>query len=102
MEQLRLSVPEMQIKKKGQYMKAKYHVKNHPEDVEMYKENEFEVEKSLAARNARLKKKKLPTSIALDEDTIFKLKAIAEERGIPYQVLMRSYILKGLKEDEAS
>ncbi len=26
----------------------------------------------------------------------------AEERGIPYQVLMKSYILKGLKKDTAS
>ena len=47
------------------------------EDEQIYLENEFEEEKSLAARNVRLKKKKLPTSIPLDED-----------------------ILKGLKEDK--
>ena len=41
------------------------------------KDSWFEEEKSLAARNVRLKKKKLPTSITLDED-----------------------ILKGLKEDK--
>ena len=83
-------------------MKAKNYVRNHPADIEMYKENKFEKEKSLKGRKERLKKKKLPTSVALDEHTIAQLKAIAEERGIPYQVLMRSYILKGLKEDTAS
>jgi predicted DNA binding CopG/RHH family protein len=83
-------------------MKAKKFVKNHKKDIEMYKDNSFEIEKSLKAREQRVRKKKLPTSIALDEDTILKLKSIAEDRGIPYQVLMRSYILKGLKDEEAS
>jgi predicted DNA binding CopG/RHH family protein len=83
-------------------MKAKKFVKNHKKDIEMYKDNSFEIEKSLKAREQKVRKKKLPTSIALDEDTILKLKSIAEDRGIPYQVLMRSYILKGLKDEEAS
>ena len=82
-------------------MKNKRFVKNHPADVEMYKEVEFEADKSLKSREERLKRKK-PTSVALDEDTINRLKELAEERGIPYQVLMRSYIIKGLKEDSAS
>ena len=82
-------------------MKTKLYVKNHPEDVEMYKENEWEEEKVKASRDAKRKKLR-PTSIALNDDTVEKLKRIAEGRGIPYQVLMRSYILKGLKEDEAS
>lgn len=82
-------------------MKAKIYVKNHPVDAEMYKEIEWEEEKVRDARDLKRKKLK-PTSIALSEETINQLKRIAENRGIPYQVLMRSYILKGLKEDEAS
>ena len=81
-------------------MKNKGYVKNHPTDSESYKEIIFEEDKSLRDRKDRLKKKR-PTSIALDEETISRLKELALERGIPYQVLMRSYILKGLKEDSA-
>jgi predicted DNA binding CopG/RHH family protein len=69
----------------------------------MYKKISFEEDKVLAARHrlteAR-KKKKRPTSIALDEETIQKLKMLAEVKGIPYQVLMRSYILKGIHEEK--
>ena len=66
-----------------------------------YDEVSFEVEKTLNSRKNR-KTNKRPTSVALEQETIDQLKQIAEERGIPYQVLMRSYILKGLKEDIAS
>ncbi len=37
-----------------------------------------------------------PTSVALDEKTIQELKALAEIQGIPYQVLIRVFILDGL------
>jgi hypothetical protein len=63
-------------------MKNKRYVKNHPADVEMYQEVEFEVDKSLKSREERLKRKK-PISVALDEDTINRLKVLAEEKGIP-------------------
>lgn len=81
--------------------KKKNYVKNKKEDKEMYKEISFDVEKSLEAR-LRLKSLKRPTSVALEPETIEQLKTIAAEKGIPYQVLMRSYILRGLKEDQAS
>ncbi|MFY7994338.1 MAG: hypothetical protein ACOVP4_13655 [Bacteriovoracaceae bacterium] len=64
-----------------------------------YDELEFDVEKSLAARE-EMRAKKRPTSVALDEGTINELKALAEVKGIPYQVLMRSYILEGLRKDK--
>lgn len=82
-------------------MKSKTYVKNKKSDLKMYKHLEFDAKKSLAERKKRIATKK-PTSVALDEETIAQLKELAEERGIPYQVLMRSYILKGLKEDLAS
>lgn len=40
--------------------------------------------------------KKKPTSVALDEPTIQELKHVAEKQGIPYQVLIRVFILDGL------
>jgi predicted DNA binding CopG/RHH family protein len=39
---------------------------------------------------------KKPTSVALDEKTIEELKTVAEAQGIPYQVLIRVFILDGL------
>ena len=67
----------------------------------MYKDNEWEYEKSLKEREDRIAKKK-PTSVALNEETIEDLKKLAEIRGIPYQVLMRSYIIEGLRKDKKS
>lgn len=40
--------------------------------------------------------RKRPTSVALDDATIARLKGVAEKQGIPYQVLIRVFILDGL------
>ena len=80
-------------------MKNKKYVKS--KDVKVYKKVEFDEAKSLAAREIRRTKKR-PTSIALDDETILELKQLAQEKGIPYQVLMRSYILQGIKKDKKS
>ncbi len=52
--------------------------------------------KILAAMKRFKQAPKKPTSVALDETTIQELKAIAETQGIPYQVLIRVFILDGL------
>lgn len=57
----------------------------------------FEAKKILAAARRLKKKRKFPTSVALEEETIKGLKALAEWRGVPYQVLMRMFILDGLR-----
>lgn len=80
-------------------MKNKKYVKN--KDPQMYKEVEFDKNKVLQGREQRRLKKK-PTSIALDEETILELKELAAKKGIPYQVLMRSYIIQGIKKDKKS
>lgn len=41
--------------------------------------------------------KKVPTSIALDPRFVAELKKEAESRGIPYQVLMRMFIVEGFQ-----
>lgn len=56
----------------------------------------FEKKKILAAARRIKGKRKLPTSIALEEETIRELRGLAEWRGVPYQILMRMFILEGL------
>lgn len=62
----------------------------------------FERKKILDAAKRLKKSRKLPTSIALEESTINELKALAHWRGVPYQVLMRMFILDGLHKSQAA
>ena len=57
---------------------------------------EIDSKKILAAMKRFKDSKKKPTSVALDETTIQSLKIVAEKQGIPYQVLIRVFILDGL------
>jgi len=74
-------------------MKKSY-VKSH-KDYD--KDNELDSKKILAAMKRYKDSRKKPTSVALDEVTIQELKAVAEKQGIPYQVLIRVFILDGLE-----
>lgn len=60
-----------------------------------YKKIEFDVKKSKAVQGKI--RRKMPTSVSLAPEVVEELKAIAAQRGIPYQVLMRSFILEGLE-----
>ena len=62
----------------------------------------FEKKKILAAAKRLKKKRKIPTSVALEETTVKELKALAQWRGVPYQVLMRMFILDGLHKSTPS
>ncbi len=57
---------------------------------------EIDAEKILAAMKRYKSARKKPTSVALDEATIKELKTLAQKQGIPYQVLIRVFILDGL------
>ena len=61
-------------------------------------DQEFELDskKILEAMKRYKESPKKPTSVALDETTIQELKMVAETHGIPYQVLIRVFILDGL------
>ena len=61
-------------------------------------DQEFKLDskKILAAMKRFKNAPKKPTSVALDETTIQELKMLAEVQGIPYQVLIRVFILDGL------
>ena len=55
-------------------------------------------ENAIAAAMKRLKsKRKVPTSVALDPDLVDAIKQAAEDRGVPYQVLLRMFIIEGFK-----
>ncbi|MCE3012774.1 MAG: BrnA antitoxin family protein [Proteobacteria bacterium] len=58
---------------------------------------EIDAKKILEALKRHKSAPKKPTSVALDEQTISELKALAEIQGIPYQVLIRVFILDGLE-----
>jgi predicted DNA binding CopG/RHH family protein len=62
-----------------------------------YERTEFEARKiRKAVRGARGLRKK-PTSVALDPELVEDLKREAQARGVPYQVLMRMFIVEGFK-----
>lgn len=73
-------------------MIKKYAVPSGPE----YDDNEWDYEASKAAQNRRINRK-MPTSLTLPPEVVDELKELAEKKGIPYQVLMRSFILEGLE-----
>lgn len=65
--------------------------------VEYEGPSQLEASKILEAMKRYKNSRKRPTSVALDDDTISELKRTAERQGIPYQVLIRVFILDGLE-----
>ena len=57
----------------------------------------FESMKIKAAMRKTRAARKQPTSVALDPQLVEELKAEARARGVPYQVLMRMFIIDGFK-----
>ena len=80
-------------------MKPTYYVKSLPE---YDSPSLFDEKKILAAARRLKKKRKFPTSVALEEETIQQLKTLASWRGVPYQILMRMFILDGLRHATAA
>jgi predicted DNA binding CopG/RHH family protein len=58
-----------------------------------YENVEFDKE---AVKKVRKIGRKMPTSVSLPPEIVEELKALANDKGIPYQVLMRSFIIEGL------
>ena len=69
------------------------YVKNESE----YGRVSFEPPKIKAAMKTGNTPRKKPTSVALDPRLVAELKAEARTRGIPYQVLMRMFIVEGFR-----
>lgn len=79
---------DLQIKRKEVFMKKYAKSKSDYDEVEF---DEDEVRKS------RKIGRKMPTSVSLSPEVVEELKKIANKKGIPYQVLMRSFIIEGLE-----
>jgi len=69
------------------------YVKNESE----YRQVRFEPAKIRAAMERARGPRKRPTSVALDPEFVEELKAEARARGVPYQVLMRMFIIEGFR-----
>ena len=72
-------------------------MKRYAKSLKEYENIQFDEKKIIASAKRLKAKRKLPTSVALEEETVKELKSIAEHKGIPYQILMRMFILDGLK-----
>lgn len=68
--------------------------KKYVKSLSEYDEVEFDEK---AVRKSRKVGRKMPTSVSLPPEVVEELKSIAEKKGIPYQVLMRSFIIEGLE-----
>jgi hypothetical protein len=68
--------------------------KRYAKSLPEYDEVEFDEEAVLKSRRVG---RKMPTSVSLPPEVVEELKLIAEKKGIPYQVLMRSFIIEGLE-----
>ena len=73
---------------------GKYFVKNDPD---YDKTSQFDEKKLIEAMKRRKGGKKVPTSVALDPELVIEIKAAAEDKGVPYQVLLRMFIVDGFK-----
>jgi predicted DNA binding CopG/RHH family protein len=62
-----------------------------------YRQVSFDSAKIEAAMKRRRSSRKQPTSVALDPQLVADLKAEAKARGVPYQVLMRMFIIEGFQ-----
>jgi predicted DNA binding CopG/RHH family protein len=60
-----------------------------------YEKVSFDSARVRAALRKAAPARKQPTSVALDPQLVEELKAEASARGVPYQVLMRMFIVEG-------
>ena len=72
-------------------------MKRYAKSLKEYEKIDFDEKKIVAAMKRLKSQRKLPTSVALEEVTVFELKELAHKKGVPYQVLMRMFILDGLR-----
>jgi hypothetical protein len=74
------------------------YVKNEKGYEKSFKADWIAVKKGLKKARADVgEPRKVPTSVALDPRFIVELKEAAREKGIPYQILMRMFIMEGFQ-----
>ena len=72
-------------------------MKKYAKRLKQYDNVEFDPKEIIAGMSRLKGARRKPTSVALEEDLIKELKALATQRGVPYQVLMRLFISDGVR-----
>jgi predicted DNA binding CopG/RHH family protein len=72
-------------------------MKKYAKRLKEYDRVEFDPKEIIAGMSRLKGARRKPTSIALEEELLKELKALAQKQGVPYQVLMRLLIADGVK-----
>ncbi len=70
--------------------------KTYGKSLKEYEEPSYFDEEKLLKAMKKADSRRKPTSVALEEKTIRELKKLADKKNVPYQVLMRIFIIDGL------
>ncbi len=70
--------------------------KTYGKSLKEYEEPSYFDEEKLLKAMKKANSRRKPTSVALEEKTIRELKKLADKKNVPYQVLMRIFIIDGL------
>ena len=72
-------------------------MKKYAKKLKSYEKIDFDPKEIIEGMSRLKGARRKPTSVALEEELLKELKALASKRGVPYQVLMRLLIADGLK-----
>lgn len=77
-------------------------MKKYAKQSKKYNQITFDSKDIIAGMNRLKGTRRKPTSVALEEELLDELKSLADQRGVPYQVLMRLLITDGIKRLKAA
>ena len=69
-------------------------------ELEMAKLNDFDTNNASMVKEKWDLEKSYPLNIRIQKGMLAKAKAIAKEKGIPYQTLLKLYIADGIRHDK--
>ena len=77
-------------------------MKKYAKQSKSYDRIDFDAKEIIAGMSRLKGSRRKPTSVALEEELIVELKSLANQRGVPYQVLMRLLLADGIKKLKAA
>ena len=77
-------------------------MKKYAKRLKTYDRIDFDPAEIVAGMSRLKGSRRKPTSVALEEELLDEMKSIANQRGVPYQVLMRLLIADGIKRLKAA
>ena len=72
-------------------------MKKYAKKLKAYDRIDFDPQEIIAGMSRLKGSRRKPTSVALEDELLKKLKSLAHQRGVPYQVLMRLLIADGIQ-----